>query len=90
MKVMITQKSNCEPTFKYKPIKEERPHCGYRIQKILASNSKVTEMEAYLCEREGKRTVLAITLAMAKRVIDAREGYLKEGVPGDEDKAHEP
>lgn len=75
---------------KYITIREERPYRGYSVRKVTASNLAIKNAEFYLCEIEGKRSVLATTAAMAKRAIDAREGFLKEGAPEDESQTAEP
>lgn len=79
MRTMFAPQSKWKSSLEYAPIKEERPHRGYRIQRCIVRNSIGAKFEVFFCECVGKRTVLASTLALAKRAIDAREGILKEG-----------
>lgn len=70
-------------------IQEEKPYRGYRVRRVTA-RTPASSYDAVLCECEGKRSILASTLALAKRTIDAREGFLKGGSDSDEGRDPQP
>lgn len=73
----------------FETIQEEKPYRGYSVRRVTMK-TPASSYKAVLCECEGKRSVLASTLSLAKRTIDVREGLLKEGCDSDEGRDPQP
>lgn len=89
MQQRMATKETSISVIQFETIQEEKPYRGYRVRRVTVK-TPASSYEAVLCECEGKRSVLAYTLALAKRTIDAREGFLKEGSDSDEGRDPQP